>query len=404
MGLFDYFRGGKPSKDAFAKTVAAALREAGETTGLRYEPESFRLVTEGEEEHILNLGNAYDEYCATSANDRQQVIRRFVRSWFSRHKELPSSLEDVGPDLLPAVRSRSYFELMTLELKAQAMPSPDLPLQVLGEHFAVCLVYDLPEAMRQIQHSDLSDWRIGFEEALDVAKANLAEISAEDFEPIAAGVWRSPWRDNHDASRVLLDDVIGRHDVTGDPVVMIPNRDTLLLTGAEDPAGLRDMAALAEQALHDPRPMSGVALRFADGTWTPFVPRPGHPAHEKILLLNVQSIGQDYHEQKELLDKLHEKSGDDLFVASFSAMQENETGLIRSYCVWSEGVDALLPRTDLVHFFVARGDDGSIVASAGWDRVQEVLGDLMEPQGAYPERYRVRTFPTQKQIEALGLD
>ena len=55
-------------------------------------------------------------------------------------------------------------------------------------------------------------------------------------------------------------------------------------------------------------------------------------------MLQMQWLGQDYNEQKELLDKLHEKTREDVFVASFSGFQERESGLPTTYCVWAEGV------------------------------------------------------------------
>ena len=63
----------------------------------------------------------------------------------------------------------------------------------------------------------------------------------------------------------------------------------------------------------------------------------------------------------------------------------------------------MLPKADLVNFFVQKDedDDGEIVATAEWDRVVEVAGELMVPQGMYPERYRVAGFPTDEQLAAL---
>jgi hypothetical protein len=62
-----------------------------------------------------------------------------------------------------------------------------------------------------------------------------------------------------------------------------------------------------------------------------------------------------------------------------------------------------LPRTDLVHFFVPKAEnEGGIAASADWASVTRVVGDLMEPQGLYPERYRVRDFPSEEQLRLLG--
>ena len=39
---------------------------------------------------------------------------------------------------------------------------------------------------------------------------------------------------------------------------------------------------------------------------------------------------------------------------------------------------------------------------AAWEKVVEVVGHLMTPQGMYPERFRVETFPTAEQLAAMG--
>jgi len=71
-------------------------------------------------------------------------------------------------------------------------------------------------------------------------------------------------------------------------------------------------------------------------------------------------------------------------------------------------VDALLPRTALIGFQSVCQGEGEIrvgfQAAAEWERVQEVVGDLMEPSGLYPERYRVRSFSNPDQIEAIKGD
>jgi hypothetical protein len=281
---------------------------------------------------------------------------------------------------------------------------PEWPLQVLGEHFAVCLVYDFPEAIRQIQQDDLEGWKVDFGPALERARANLAERSQEPFEQVAPGVWRSPWRDNHDSARIVLPDLLGRHPVQGDLVVMIPNRDTVLLTGSEDFEGLSRLAALTREGLQAPRPLSGIALRWGDTGWTPFLPDLAHPAASQYQEMWVQTLGPDYAQQKELLDALHEKTGEDVFVASYSAVRNNDTGHIRTYCVWSQGVDSLLPRADTVYFVVVEGEEGNVIANAPWERVVEVCGDRMTAQGWYPERYRVQKFPTKKQLAELAAE
>jgi hypothetical protein len=111
----------------------------------------------------------------------------------------------------------------------------------------------------------------------------------------------------------------------------------------------------------------------------------------------------EYGDQGELLNSLHEKTGLDVFVASYSAIQKNDTGEIVSYSVWSKGVDTLLPRTDVIHFFVPNEESkGAVAATGDWDTVMRIVGHLMKPQGIYPERYRVSEFPTDAQLRQMS--
>jgi hypothetical protein len=46
---------------------------------------------------------------------------------------------------------------------------------------------------------------------------------------------------------------------------------------------------------------------------------------------------------------------------------------------------------------------GPAVALGDWACVIQVVGDLMEPTKDYPQRYRVREFPDQAALEAIGV-
>ena len=64
---------------------------------------------------------------------------------------MPEDFEDVKPDLMPVVRSRSHFDLNGLRGEVESGSPITWPYQVLGEHFGVGLVYDLPDSMRSIR-------------------------------------------------------------------------------------------------------------------------------------------------------------------------------------------------------------------------------------------------------------
>jgi hypothetical protein len=39
-----------------------------------------------------------------------------------------------------------------------------------------------------------------------------------------------------------------------------------------------------------------------------------------------------------------------------------------------------------------------------WERVQEIVGDMLQPTDYYPERYSVKSFPSAEQISRIGND
>lgn len=381
-----------PSKDDFAHLVLDGIRKAGATADIIYEPKPFCLSLGDKDGPMLFLANAYQEYCSAPESVRPEVLQKWVRGWFMGATKLPEAFDDLHPDLLPVVRARSYFDLARVNKSEGAV----LPHQVLGEHFGIGLVYDLPQAMRSITQDNLDDWGVSFYEALDAARHNLTQLEHAFIGPKEGeGVYLSTIRDGYGSSRLILLDLIRRLQVAGDYVAMVPNPETLIVTGSEDMDGLKGMWVLATDALQQPRPISGIALRLDGDDWVPWLPDPSHPLYNDFRGLYLQSIGRDYTQQKQVLDGT---TGKDTFVASFSLVQHPETGKFMTCCVWPKDMLVLLPRTDQIAFM----QEGKDPLMAAWDRVVEVVGDLMEPLDIYPERFRVKEFPTEEQLAAMG--
>ena len=83
MGIFDRFISSKPpDKDAFAKAVRDGIVRAGEKQAVVYDKDQFALRTPGKDGHLLNLGNAYPEYCAAPKANRAELLKKWVRVWF----------------------------------------------------------------------------------------------------------------------------------------------------------------------------------------------------------------------------------------------------------------------------------------------------------------------------------
>ena len=110
----------------------------------------------------------------------------------------------------------------------------------------------------------------------------------------------------------------------------------------------------------------------------------------------------DYEQQKGSLDVLHQAAGEDLFVANLTLMESQDTGDMLSYAVWSEDVATLLPIAEQVAFASPRfSEQQAATMMVPWQRVREVVGDLMQPQGMHPERYLVEAFPSSDQLARL---
>jgi uncharacterized protein YtpQ (UPF0354 family) len=389
-------------QDTFAQFVIDRLREVGVTSPIDYDGEQFQLEIAGESEKasILFLNNAYREYCSLPAEHRAQAVHRFVRGWLQANKPAPEEYDDISPDILPAVRSRSFFEAARLRMLLGGSDDTFLPYQTLGDDLGLGLVYDMPDSMKPISNRELDSWGVTFYEALEAARDNLRQVAPQIIGPQEGpGTYVFTTNDGYDSSRLILLDLIHQFEVHGDYIAMAPGREMLIVTGSEDQAGLEAMVALANKAFEQPRTVSGAALRLEGDEWTRWMPPGDHPLYENFRGLWLQSQGQDYGEQTELLNKLHESRGEDVFVAAFNVMQHKETGARINFCVWTDGTVSLLPRTEQV----VLGGPGQPTVFAPWEKVVEVAGQLMTPvDDMYPERYRVEEFPSAEQLAAMG--
>ena len=182
---------------------------------------------------------------------------------------------------------------------------------------------------------------------------------------------------------------------------MLPHKNFLLVTGSEDSEGLERMASLTENFYTAPRFLSGIPLILREG-WRPFELPKEHSLFGRYQSLRHITLALDYGWQAKLLNDCYQQQGEDLFVAATFTKPGYKW---RTITLWNEGVDTLLPKTAIIGFqSLSQGESVLFHAAAEWDLVQEVVGDLLEPVGLYPERYRVRFFPSPEQIEAIKGD
>jgi hypothetical protein len=358
---------------------------------------SFR--TNGGEMRMF-LGNLLHDLQHCRRADRAALLARFLDGMLSPDNGIPASYAEARPQLMPVVRRRGDIGIVALTtLAASGDPGQRFvpATQPLADDLVVALVCDRPTSMAYVNEHELPRWQVTFEQALADALDNLrARPEHGGWQQMGAGVWSGEWGDAYDSSRILLPDLIHRVGVR-DPVVAVPFRNALMLTGAGNDAGIALMAqAIADHAGANPRWLSFRPLRLHETQWRAHAPLAARAGWNELALRNDAML---YDTQKELLDAQHERSGVDLFVASFGLLK-NSDGAPASYCVWAVDVDTLLPRTDLVAFAFKR-DGESHTVLVRWADACRVVGERMEATGDSPERLRVRSFPDAAQLQAL---
>ena len=398
------------SPEEFAKTAADYLRAQGETRAIALVLSRDRLVVGAPPDPVsfIFLGHARKEYQQLPTAERQRVLGR--RMWASVRRPEAGTLAQLQRAVMPRLRDRAWFSAVRrqaeLELGADeaAIDELMLPHLPLNEELAVHLAFELPTSVTEIGSDRLAAWGLEFEPLLEQARENLRRRSTLPFEQAAPGVFLSPYRDTFDATRLVLPELFQALDLRGLPVVLAPTHDSVFVSGEDDPGGLMQIAIYAEEALMEPRANTASAFRLEGGQWRPWMPPRAHLAWPKFKMLQLQTLASAYARQKEVLDALLQANGHEIAVATLRAFRTTG-GDVYTATAWLQDTEALLPQTDRIDF-VALGADGQPDTNRVWSTSFEVarrtVGELMQPIGDLPERWRVKGFPDPGQLEAMA--
>ncbi|MBI3928815.1 MAG: hypothetical protein HY319_24960 [Armatimonadetes bacterium] len=387
---------GRPGRDQFAHIVTDEIRRGGENGDIVYDREHFALtIGQDSEKSVLHLSNVYREYLRSPRRQRRRLLTNFASLQRQAGEFLfPESYQEARACLMPRLQHRLQLETLRL-LKDLVVPHV-----LLSEDLTATVVYDTPQAILSFPEDQLERWGITFEEAMRAARDNLWAASNDEFS-CHRGLYTSPWRDNYDASRLILQPLIRQLKVEGQHVVLPLHRDSLLVTGSEEHAGLEALLQAAGTGFEHPRFICGAPIWLQEDRWTEYEPPAGHPLAEEFRRLRLCSRARDYQEQKQVLEELHHSRGEDLLVAAYSLT--DQTGELQNYSSWSRGVDTLLPRSERVALFdPALPEEERVLGLFDWEHLKSVVGALMEKTDHYPIRFRVRQFPSEAQLALLN--
>jgi len=392
MSFFDRFRNRKePVQGEFAQLLIGALREAGDTRSWVYEEKNQRLVQSNIPANlapgIVNLVNMFADYREAKFDQRREVLKRQAQAMLPW--SLPTTFEEAKDKLRPIVRSSTERGVLALQM-AEQDKTPQMPaFKRLCENLELGLAYDGSVSILRLNEHHLTQWRMTFDDVLDVALDNLRLESNKPWLQLTDGVYLSQFGDYYDAARMLLPDVLYRLPFSGAPVVMAPNRTALLLTGDQNSAGLQTMVELAEQARAQPRPLPALMLKWDGRQWEKFVP---NGLEERLSLLRIQELAGDYGDQQKLLENVHQNRNQDIFVAQYTGVKR-DTGGMFTYSVWTEGVHSLLPVTDITVLYRPSSKERAYVPTS---ELLRECSELMIRTGHLPTRFEVTAFPAEK--------
>jgi hypothetical protein len=395
MGFFDRFRK-LPSQQQFAVQLIAALRSMGDTRPWEYSEGTSSLIlcvkAHDTSSGVINLPNIYREFLAANGKERDAALKRQAMAMMQQY--IPADFAEARPRLRPVIRSETERGMAYLQTGVGS-GKRDIAFRSLCENIEIGIAYDGEFNIMRLTESKLAEWNVTFGEAYDVAMDNLRLQSAKPFMALKDGVFASQFGDYYDASRVLLTDLLYRQPISGAPVVMVPNRTALLLTGDNNEAGLQAMLQVAEEAYAQPRPLPPVMLRWDGQGWQRFAPA---GLESRLRKLRVQELSGDYSDQLTHLNANHQRDGVDIFVAKYTVVQRDTTGELLTVCAWTEGVHSLLPVTDTVALYRPTVKQFAYVP---WAELVQMCGQLMTPIDCLPVRYEVQGFPEEDLFQSL---
>lgn len=389
------------TKDSFAQFILTKAKEVKPETVLVYDSTDFSIRSQTSDQQVMYLHNAYLEYNRCKTEERPYVLKKWLRHLLFL-KQIPEEFEDVEPDLMPALRTKGYFELIQLKFRSQNRDMPAFPYQDVGEHFGLTVAYDMNDSIIMISQKHLDSWNLTFYEAMEIAMRNLHEkgcvitsLTLEDkFKVYIPSVG-----DSFDATRLLLVDHIRDLEVHGDTIAMIVSPDAMMITGSEDRLGMTFLLSQAMESRDKPHAIPPILLKLVGDEWKTWLPPESSEFYFPFKQFQVMLFGSDYSEQQNLLKNIYKVEGRDISVANFFVAQREATRQLFTYTVWANGnQDLLLPKAEYIAFME---DEKATPIVIPWDIVEETVGYLMSPRSLYPTRVHVGVYPTQREIEEM---
>jgi hypothetical protein len=315
--------------------------------------------------------------------------------------EMPHNFDEAAEKLMPTIQSRAMAEARSLLTNMEDDTKQGFLGIPYAEHLAVCVAHDDAASKRYLTAADLAKWGVAATEVFRTAFDNLKQLPCGFCEHLPDGrVLSSAADDSYDSARMLLLGLFEQLPVRGKPVVMVPHPNVLMVTGDDDFQGLSMVLKRAKEVLNDPLAIGPFAFRRSEFGWKPWTPDYSPEDRRALDRLMLDTRERDYaRQQKVLADREFAKPvANQQFIASYQRLRKDLVTGIQTICVWTKNAPSLLPKTDAIAFVA----DAEVKGTVPWSLVANEMKYELKPMGLYPERYAVRSFPTDAQLRRLA--
>ena len=390
MGMFRRKRAAAPNLGDFDTAIRFLMA--------KHAPDGEQVI-EGANDSLLvgdartNLGNLRRRWSELAEGDRLPWLEASLIDMGQRNDK---ALEFDPARLLPGVRSAIMLETAPLLFAAQSGHLDEMmqvPRRPLAGDLNWVVIWDSEHTMNVVNKSQLDGWDRDFETAFDIAKRNFAPKEITEWGVIEDRVFSPVNGDDYLGSQLFSPGGLDGLPFSEERVVFLPTRTTALIASAADPEGIALAAELTRKVTGAANPVSLKPLVGRNDEWRSLQLHESHPGFVAWKNLSVIDDLNAYETQKGLLQEV---LGDDIFVASFKAVESGGTPV--SIGTWTRGAPCLLPKCDIVAFVDLEGDAMFLVR---WESVMEICGARLEKTNYLPHRWRVVDFPDADELAQL---
>jgi hypothetical protein len=341
----------------------------------------------------INLANIYLEYAQAARAQRPILLQKYLGMSRASMQEIPKLWTLAAKGIHAVLRSRFDHSVLAIDARAGGNDIPEMVSWPWLGDLHIRLVYDFGEQLAMVSRESMEVWGQAPQAVLQRAIQNLRALPIAQWEALPGGVHQLRSEASYEESLLLVDKVIDQLPFKDSVVCIAVNRGILLAADARSGAAV---AALIEEALRclqsKPWPLSASLCTRVEGQWQEY--RVDGAAASRAGDLARINLAITYEGQTAALEQFFEKTGEDIHVAKFGMMR-NPAGdnALRSWCAWSEGVCALLPKTDLVVLGREGAGDAREAVLIDWLQMQELCGRHLRNTEENPQRYRVDSFP-----------